>query len=279
MLVHKTMAGTSRGVLHVILLGSSASSHSSMRIQPHTRKSSCATTARTLLRNCRCGPYKVPALYFSNYSRAIDVADELSLVRPDQSYRGEIDEACQTRLDNPLAVYMVYTLEEGDDRWVLKSIGEGRRVHRATPKRNAGRLLLFSVHPSHVLLLDESPHLGILVARKRDTPPPNLGPLSPLIRSVRHSTTNLGPNSDLSFPTRAVLWDSQYNLKPCFGVLHDTCADETRQLPVSGVELHDGRVRDRGRRLPRGRGRPTLPLCFRGKHSEVRHAGVRGARE
>ncbi|CAM9423368.1 unnamed protein product, partial [Scytosiphon promiscuus] len=57
---------------------------------------------------------EVPALYLSNYSRAIDLADELSLVRPDQSYRGAKDEECQELLDNPLAVYMVYTLEEGD---------------------------------------------------------------------------------------------------------------------------------------------------------------------
>ncbi|CAM9323183.1 unnamed protein product [Ectocarpus sp. 12 AP-2014] len=65
---------------------------------------------------------EVPALYFSNYSRAIDVADELSLVRPDQSYRGDIDEACQTRLDNPLAVYMVYTLEEGDESYLSPAL-------------------------------------------------------------------------------------------------------------------------------------------------------------
>lgn len=63
---------------------------------------------------------KVPALYLSNYSRAIDLADELSLVRPDQSYRGEKDEECQEFLDNPLAVYMVYTLEEGDARYHIQ---------------------------------------------------------------------------------------------------------------------------------------------------------------
>ncbi|CAM9208586.1 unnamed protein product [Hapterophycus canaliculatus] len=61
---------------------------------------------------------KVPALYLSNYSSAIDLADELSLVRPDQSYRGAMDEECQEFLDNPLAVYMVYTLEEGDDSYL-----------------------------------------------------------------------------------------------------------------------------------------------------------------
>lgn len=60
---------------------------------------------------------QVPALYLSNYSRATDLADELSLVRPDQSYREAYDAQCEELLDNPLAVYMVYTLEEGDDRY------------------------------------------------------------------------------------------------------------------------------------------------------------------
>lgn len=59
---------------------------------------------------------QVPAIYLSNYSRAIDLADELSLARPDQSYRDTLDKACEDLLDNPLAVYMVYSLEEGVDR-------------------------------------------------------------------------------------------------------------------------------------------------------------------
>lgn len=63
-------------------------------------------------------PTQVPAIYLSNYSRAIELADELSLVRPDQSYRETYDKQCEELLDNPLAVYMVYTLEEGDDRSV-----------------------------------------------------------------------------------------------------------------------------------------------------------------
>lgn len=61
-------------------------------------------------------PQQVPAIYLSNYSRAIDLADDLSLVRPDQSYRDTYDAQCEELLDNPLAVYMVYTLEQGDDR-------------------------------------------------------------------------------------------------------------------------------------------------------------------
>lgn len=68
------------------------------------------------------GRTQVPALYLSNYSRAIDLADDLSLVRPDQSYRGAKDEECQELLDNPLAVYMVYTLEEGDERYCTQRI-------------------------------------------------------------------------------------------------------------------------------------------------------------
>eukprot|EP00903_Cladosiphon_okamuranus_P010786 g10192.t1 len=60
---------------------------------------------------------EVPALYLSNYSRAIDLADELSLVRPDQSYREGYDKQCEELLDNPLAVYMVYTLAQGDESY------------------------------------------------------------------------------------------------------------------------------------------------------------------
>lgn len=61
---------------------------------------------------------QVPAIYLGNYSRAIDLADDLSLVRPDQSYRGGYDAQCEEILDNSLAVYMVYTLEQGDDRYM-----------------------------------------------------------------------------------------------------------------------------------------------------------------
>eukprot|EP00752_Nemacystus_decipiens_P006748 g6063.t2 len=60
---------------------------------------------------------EVPAIYLRNYSRAIDLADELSLVRPDQSYRGSLDKQCETLMDNPLAVYMVYTLEQGEESY------------------------------------------------------------------------------------------------------------------------------------------------------------------
>ena len=48
------------------------------------------------------------------------MADSLSLVRPDQSYRNDRDVGCQAALGDDAAVYMVYTLEEGDDRWVVE---------------------------------------------------------------------------------------------------------------------------------------------------------------
>lgn len=53
---------------------------------------------------------------------------------------------------------------------------------------------------------------------------------------------------------------------------------KTKQLPVSTTELHNGRVRRRGGRLPGRRRRASLPLRHRGQHHAVRHAGVRGAR-
>lgn len=60
----------------------------------------------------------MPALYLSNYSASLALVDYLSLVRPDQSYRNDRDLGCQAALGNDAAVYMVYTLEEGDDRYI-----------------------------------------------------------------------------------------------------------------------------------------------------------------
>lgn len=61
---------------------------------------------------------QVPAIFLGNYSEAFDLADDLSLVRPDQSLRGDMDKECEAILDNPLAKYMVYSLEEGEERHV-----------------------------------------------------------------------------------------------------------------------------------------------------------------
>lgn len=60
--------------------------------------------------------YKVPALYFSNYTTSIVLVDKLYLVRPEQSYRADEDTSCQTALNDDTAAYIVYTIEEGDDR-------------------------------------------------------------------------------------------------------------------------------------------------------------------
>ena len=68
-------------------------------------------------------PCKVPALYLSSYSRLQGVSDDLMLVRPDPSYRWEKDERCQHALSDEHAVYMVYTIEEGEDRWVSRVVG------------------------------------------------------------------------------------------------------------------------------------------------------------
>eukprot|EP00904_Undaria_pinnatifida_P003525 jgi/Undpi1/13173/HiC_scaffold_8.g02835.m1 len=61
---------------------------------------------------------EVPALYFGDYARSLAVVDDLSLVRPDQSYRDTKDLGCQAALGDDAAVYMVYTLEEGDDSYL-----------------------------------------------------------------------------------------------------------------------------------------------------------------
>lgn len=74
---------------------------------------------------------QVPALYFSNYSASLELVDELSLVRPDQSYRADKDATCQEVLDDDLAVYMVYTTEEGDDRFVTPHVFTPRRTQHA----------------------------------------------------------------------------------------------------------------------------------------------------
>lgn len=60
---------------------------------------------------------KVPALYFGDYSKSLAVADELKLVRPDMSYRWDEDQECQAILDDKGAVYMVYTIEEREERY------------------------------------------------------------------------------------------------------------------------------------------------------------------
>lgn len=61
--------------------------------------------------------WKVPALYFGNYSAALNAIEDLSLVRPDQSYRDDQDDACIAALgDDKTAAYAVYTIESGDDR-------------------------------------------------------------------------------------------------------------------------------------------------------------------
>lgn len=58
----------------------------------------------------------MPALYFGNYSQALDLVDDVSLVRPEAGYRETEDASCQAILDDEAAVYMVYTIEEGGDR-------------------------------------------------------------------------------------------------------------------------------------------------------------------
>lgn len=47
-------------------------------------------------------------------------------MRPDQSYRDSLDKQCEALLDNPLAVYMVYTLEQGDERLVALLVDASR---------------------------------------------------------------------------------------------------------------------------------------------------------
>lgn len=64
----------------------------------------------------------MPALFFGNYSESVALADELSLVRPDQSYRADYDESCITALSDDFAVYMVYTIEEGAERFVHDAV-------------------------------------------------------------------------------------------------------------------------------------------------------------
>lgn len=66
---------------------------------------------------CHWMTWKVPALYFGNYSAALNVIEDLSLVRPDQSYREDQDDACIAALGDDLtAAYVVYTVESGEDR-------------------------------------------------------------------------------------------------------------------------------------------------------------------
>lgn len=60
----------------------------------------------------------MPALYFGDYSESLAVADDLKLVRPDMSYRWDEDQKCQALLDDEDAVFMVYTIEEGQERYV-----------------------------------------------------------------------------------------------------------------------------------------------------------------